>query len=83
MSAPDPSAWYVVACIDCGKQLKAQGRPPAKPICLHCDVIRAAPAGSREKIRGVLRPLPSEDAEGPLPPEIIERFAHIEISEEK
>jgi hypothetical protein len=54
---PNPSAWYLVACIDCGKPLKAQGQPPEKPICLHCDVVRAAPEESRERIRATLAPV--------------------------
>jgi hypothetical protein len=55
---PDPNAWYLVVCIDCGKGLKVRGQAPDKPICLHCDLIRAAPQTMREEIRRVLAPVP-------------------------
>ena len=57
MPLPDASTWYLCACIDCAKQLKVLGAPPEKPICLHCDVIRAAPEDLRERIRATLRPV--------------------------
>jgi hypothetical protein len=58
--AADPKTWYLVTCTDCGKPLKVLGAPPAKPICLHCDIIRAAPEEMRESIRDALRPLPED-----------------------
>lgn len=68
---PDPNAWYRVTCTDCGKPLKARGAPPLTPICLHCDIIRAAPAESRDRIRATLRPLaaavPEEVADAVAP----------------
>ena len=55
--AADPNTWYVVACVDCAKPLKVLGAPPEKPICLHCDIVRAAPEPDRDMIRRTLQPL--------------------------
>jgi hypothetical protein len=53
--------WSLVACVDCAKPLKVRGTPPAQPLCLHCDIIRAAPADIRERIRNTLAPLPEQE----------------------
>jgi hypothetical protein len=58
----DAAAWYLCNCIDCGKQLKAQGTPPERPICLHCDIVRAAPEHMRAIIRATLQPIAGEEA---------------------
>jgi hypothetical protein len=58
------ASWYLTACIDCGKELKSLGAPPAKPICLHCDLVRYAPDAIRDLIRRTLGPVP----EDPDPP---------------
>jgi hypothetical protein len=65
--AADPKTWYLVTCTDCGKPLKVLGAPPEKPICLHCDIIRAAPEENRDRIRETLRPLPEEEAKETAP----------------
>lgn len=49
---------YIVHCIDCAKPLTSTGTPPAKPICLHCDIIRFAPESLREQVRAALAPVP-------------------------
>lgn len=54
----DAAAWYLCECIDCGKPLKAQGAPPERPICLHCDIVRIAPEDMRAIIRATLGPVP-------------------------
>lgn len=56
----DLKAWYLCACGDCGKMLKVQGQPPDHPLCLHCDVIRAAPEAQRAELRRTLAPIPEE-----------------------
>jgi hypothetical protein len=60
--AANQTSWYLVHCVDCDKPLKAQGTPPEKPICLHCDIIRAAPEAMRELIRKTLQPIPDGEA---------------------
>jgi hypothetical protein len=60
MSGADPNTWYLVACTDCQRPLKVRGQPPKAPICLHCDIIRFAPADQRDSIRAALAPIPED-----------------------
>jgi hypothetical protein len=55
----------LVKCVDCAKDLVAHGAPPEKPICLHCDIVRAAPEAMRDLIRKTLQPLPEDSPPAP------------------